>query len=124
MFLMQHKNVILACLIFALGFFVGYDLAVPDKPQNTEPMFKESHQRSAKYKNKKIMIDKNIKLDNKKWVLIKSDTIPSRIETMYKVGMTKKEIAGRIRNSSSVAQSTISNYFVRGKGIKKVSSYN
>lgn len=58
------------------------------------------------------------------WTLVKSDTLPSRLETMRDMGFTSDQMARRLSNNSSFATSYIINYFVRDGKIKRIESNN
>jgi len=58
------------------------------------------------------------------WVLIKSDTIPSRASELKELGFTSQQLHDRVRNNSTMAKTHIHNYFIKNGRIKRIISYN
>ena len=67
--------------------------------------------------------DSNTKIEYGTYVLLKSDTIPSRVDVMKQNGVAANDIARSIRSSgSNIADRSITNYFqYKGKIIRKKS---
>jgi hypothetical protein len=88
-------------IIMLVVFVSGYNIGVPNDDDENKPI--------------------EVK---EQWVLIKSDTIQSRASELKELGISSSDINDRVRNSSSVAQTHIWNYFTKNGRIKRMQSYN